>query len=59
VLLNRPGLEEAIKRLLSQELNGRRQDQHDPESIRHKLLRKRKQLMVLADGVSVDACRRM
>jgi len=54
VLLNRPNMEETIKRLVAQQMLERREDEHSPERLEREIERKQKQLVLLSDDVTLE-----
>jgi hypothetical protein len=54
LVLNRPGLEDAIKRLVASQINQRRNDHHHGDDLQRELARKRKQLVALVDGMTAE-----
>lgn len=54
VLLNRPNIEDTIKRLVGQHVRQRQDDEHSPQQLEREVQRKQKQLALLSDDVTIE-----
>jgi hypothetical protein len=52
MLLNRPGIADAVKRIVAEERAKCRDDEANPERLQKELKRKRKQLIAISEGIS-------